>query len=203
MLGPSHWMVGASSPPQHDVREFDGSPVLILPIVHRTPAPPVIQAGGPPPHRGADSSHGKGFDPWDTADPWSLYKGPVTGPARVMRTPSVAGPAHDPQMLTRLATHDARLEELEKCLQVVQSDQKKAQAERANDRMQTGQEFANVRAELQGLGQSLGAQFQTSLDSLRAAQQQQEQQMTNQFVELRNLLLANSERKARKQEHEL
>ena len=136
MLGPSHWMVGASAPPQQDVREFEGAPVLIVPIVHKSPVPPVIQAGGPPPPRRADAPHGKGADFWDNGDPWSAYKGTAAAPSVVPARPNHAGPSHDPQMHTRLATHDARLEELEKCIQVVQSEQKKAQAERANDRVQ-------------------------------------------------------------------
>ena len=204
MLGPSHWMVGASAPPQTDVREFEGSPVLIVPIIHKAPVPPVIQAGGAPPLRRKESSQGRGADPWDSGDPWSAYKSQTpAAQGSQPRATNVTCPPHDPQMHTRLATHDARLEELERSIHVLQADQKKAQAERASDRAQTGHEFEKVRGELQGLGQSLGAQFQTSLDSLRLAQQQQEQQLSSQFADLRSLILAGAERKARKQDHDL
>ena len=50
-----------------------------------------------------------------------------------------------------------------------------------------------MRTEVQSLGQGLQQQMQANLDSLRAAQAQQDQQVTAGMAELKALLLASTE----------
>ena len=66
---------------------------------------------------------------------------------------------------------------------------------RAHDQQQHQEDMTAVRGELQQLGASLSAQFQHSLESLQAAQRQQESQMQTGLNKLKQLILAQSENK--------
>ena len=93
--------------------------------------------------------------------------------------------------------HSSRLQALEEAVAQVRQDQQTAAQERHADRTRQSSEVQAVRQEVQALQAGLSQQLHTSVEALRHAQSQQEAQMNHGLSELKQLLLAQSDKRQR------
>ena len=198
-LGPRFWLVGAPMPPPTYTARFNDTAVLITEVKNRDAQAPIVQAGGsvprPPQKESRDGPKPSDADPWLESDPWSAYRASQT-PAPSAPVQVLAPPAGlDSPATTRLQEQDNRIAALEQSLSLLRDEQQQAHQQWQQDRHHLSQEMLCVRGEVQGLGAGLQQQLQSSIDSLRTAQAQQEQQMNHGMAELKALLLAQAENK--------
>ena len=199
MLGPAHWLVGSASSPPTTLPTFNDCPVLIAAVPSRAAAKPVVQAGrlpDLPASAPATSSQTFAGDASHPTDPWGAY---LQQQGRAIRPPqqptSLKANPGEVQLQAQVSGQDKRIAALELGMARLQSAVETESKHRAHDQQQHQEDMTAVRGELQQLGASLSAQFQHSLESLQAAQRQQESQMQTGLNELKQLILAQSENK--------
>ncbi|CAE7226264.1 unnamed protein product [Symbiodinium sp. CCMP2592] len=194
-LGPRFWLVGAPQAPPTCTARFNESMVLISAVKSKDVRAPVVQAGGSVPRAPAKTPAPTDVDPWLESDPWSTYRTSQT-PSSQASAPALAAPSCvDLQVAGRLQEQDGKIAELERCIGQLRDEQRQAHHDWQQDRQAMSQDLVNVRSEVQGLGAGLQQQLKTSIDSLRAAQAQQDLQMNQGMAELKSLLLAQAEHK--------
>ena len=198
-LGPAHWLLGAASPPPTECPRLNGTPVLITKLPGRSQQTPVIISHSPiqrvPPAK-QHQQHDLTEDPWDVQDPWSEYKESTRKVESKAASSSSQPPARHPD-----TAHSARLLALENGLATLQAQHQQSVRDREVEKQQVATEFHNLRGDMQNLHNTLSSQVQTSLDSLRAAQLQQEKQVKTGMDELKMLLLQSSADKKPRKEH--
>ena len=197
-LGPAHWLLGASSPPPTECPCMNGTPVLLTRLPGRSQQTPVVIGHGPIQRASSTKQAPQSdptADPWDVQDPWSQYKGHKN------KAESKA-PSTSSQPPTRLhdSAQSTRLQALEHGLATLQAQHQQSIRDREVERQQVATEFISLRGEMTNLHSTLSHQVQTSLDSLRAAQLQQEQQVKSGMDELKMLLLQSSAEKKQRKE---
>ena len=197
-LGPAHWLLGASSSPPTECLCVNGRAVLLTRLPGRSQQAPVVIGHGPlkristpQPTQHQDPAE----DPWDVQDPWSQYKG-SKNKAESKAASASSMPSNRPPDTAQAA----RLQALEHGLATLQAQHQQSIRDREVEKQQVANEFRNLRGDMKNLHNTLSSQVQTSLDSLRAAQLQQEQQVKNGMDELKMLLLQTpAEKKQRKE----
>ena len=197
-LGPAHWLLGASGPPPTECPCMNGTPVLLTRLPGRSQQAPVVIGHGPLkrlstplPMPNPDPAE----DPWDVQDPWSQYKGNKGKAESKAASASASPPTRVPD-----TAQTARLQALERGLATLQAQHQQSLRDREVEKQQVAAEFNNLRGDMKTLHSTLSNQVQTSLDSFRAAQLQQEQQVKAGMDELKMLLLqSSSEKKQRKE----
>ena len=191
-LGPQFWLLGAATPPPAETALFNDQPVLIVPVRQREAPAPIVQAGRPLPGAGPakqQPSQPSTTDPWLISDPWSAYKA-AQKPAPPTQSAVAPTRTVDQQLSQRVHDQETKLAELQQSLQALRTEHHEAQQVAAQDKHQVMQDLQSVRAEVQGVGSTMQQQLQASLDGMRSAQAQQEQQMKTGMDELKALLLA-------------
>ena len=196
-LGPAHWLLGAASPPPTECPCLNGTPVLVTKLPGRSQQAPVVISHGPiqrPPAAKQVQQHNLDADPWDTQDPWSQYRG---NPPKVES--KAASSSSNPPTRQPDAASSARLQALEHGLATLQAQRQQSVKDRELEKQQVASEFRNIRGDMQSMHTNLSSQVQASLESFRAAQLQQEQQVKAGMDELKMLLLqSNADKKPRK-----
>ena len=128
--------------------------------------------------------------PWDVADPWSQY--------RITRAVLRQSPALQPANKIQPTMHASKPE---KGLATLQAQHLQSVKDREAEKQLVSHEFRSPRRKKrQNLHTSMTSQVQTSIESLRVAQQQQEQQLHGSIEELKLLLLrSTADEKPRKE----
>ncbi|OLP95288.1 hypothetical protein AK812_SmicGene22606 [Symbiodinium microadriaticum] len=186
-LGPQFWLLGAATPPPAETALFNDQPVLIVPVRQREAPAPIVQAGRPLPGAGPakqQPSQPSTTDPWLISDPWSAYKA-AQKPAPPTQSAVAPTRTVDQQLSQRVHDQETKLAELQQSLQALRTEHHEAQQVAAQDKHQVMQDLQSVRAEVQGVGSTMQQQLQASLDGMRSAQAQQEQQMKTGMDELK------------------
>ena len=195
-LGPQFWLVGAATGPPAETALFNDQAVLLVPVRNRDTAPPVVQAGGPLPRsvaRQATKGNDDTSDPWLVSDPWSAYRSSQSqgqSPAGVIPAKSA-----DQQLTARVHEQDNKIAALEHGLKSLREECHEAQQQAAASKLQVLQDLQSVRSEVQTVGTGLRQQLQASLESMRNAQAQQDQQVSLGMAELKALILSTHENK--------
>ena len=144
--GHRHWQVGSADPPPLNVMGWDGTAVLVTPIVQGVRQPSVVKSGRMPkaeqkpqvhPTKDADAT-----DPWMHNDPWRQ--------ARLGSKPPVAS-STEPRALqgpveSRLQAQDQRLSALETDLKLLRKEQTQ---QRLEDRASFTRDLEGVQQQVQ------------------------------------------------------
>ena len=196
-LGPQHWLLGSNTEPPVAYPAFNGQTVLVSKVQQRSNPAPMVQSGqlqsrplpGP-----AASSH-QGEDPWNHSDPWSSAlpsfssRASITSATSSQAPRQVAGPTEQ-----RFQQQDSRIQALEDSVKQLslKQDQNHAQLlhQQGEDRAAAQTAVSGLKEQLAVLGTEVSKQLQTSVESLQAAQTQQQQQMQSGLDELKALFLA-------------
>ena len=177
--GPTQWLIGSAVPPPSGLHAINQSPILIQEVVQRRPGQAVLSAGRLPPTPLA--SDARGVDPLSINDPWSQYK--------QARGEAVAGPVGtDGPTAKKFQQADSRLEQLEAAAQELRHDKEAMRADIQGLNTTLQAEVSKVHHEMTGLGQEMQRQLQANVDALQASQRLQQQQMSQGFEELKQLL---------------
>ena len=156
--------------------------------------------------RAATSIHASDTqDPWSSQDPWGQYLATkAAGPTAPPRLPPQPAKGLDGQAAARLTEQDRRLHALETSIAQLQGAVEKESVDRKSDLKNHADDLGRVRADMQLLSNQLGQQLSSSIDSLRCAQAQQEQQVAQGMAELKQLILAQAaEKRPRREDSEL
>ena len=180
--GPTQWLVGSAVPHPPGLHSINQSPILIQEVAPRRQGQAVLSAGRlPSVARQADA---KGVDPLSVNDPWSQYEQargePVTGAPGPRQT---EGPT-----AKKFQEADSRLAQLEAAVQELRKDKDTFRADFNGLKSDVQQEVSIVRQEMSSLGQEMQRQLQANVDALQASQRMQQQQMSQGFEELKQLL---------------
>ena len=127
------------------------------------------------------------------SDPWSAYRSSQSqgqSPAGVIPAKSA-----DQQLTARVHEQDNKIAALENGLKSLREECHEAQQQAAASKLQVLQDLQSVRSEVQTVGTGLRQQLQASLESMRNAQAQQDQQVSLGMAELKALILSTHENK--------
>ena len=113
-----------------------------------------------------------------------------------LRAPFCAEPPPGPSAC------DKRLSSLESEVAQIKEQQKEAARSQAIAQEAAARDLSQVRLDMQQLSSTLGQQLQSSIDSLKASQAQQEAQMLHGMAELKALLTQDSRKTRRTEEKE-
>ena len=177
--GPRQWLVGSADPPPPRVHAMNSQPLLITPVAQRQSPAPVLSAGRPS-QLAAGSVDAPPVDLLAKSDPWAQY---------LQRAIPAAAPA--PRELPaptskKFEEQDARMAEFEKGLSAL----KAGQATLAASTSKVQEQMAGLGQDVESFKCTFAKQLQDNCASLQAAQQAQQAQMQQGFLELKQLLVS-------------
>ncbi|CAE7199195.1 unnamed protein product [Symbiodinium sp. CCMP2592] len=194
-LGPREWLVGADGPPPPGLYSINRQAILIQKVEGRQDARPIVRAGRLPRTRETSAELSGDVDPLQANDPWKQYL-KTTGSAVPAAAPAALPAPRAPPAPTqhKFDQQDERLQKLEAGLAEVQRGHQAMAQQVASTQAQVEGQVKQVRAELGSFAQDFANQLQVNAEAQQQAQAQQQLQLQLGLQEIKNLLLAPTNR---------
>ena len=190
------WLVGSKVSFNREFLFWNEQSVLIKPVQSKAqhPISPVV-AGHIPrqAEKPSGTSSANGSDPWNKTDPWARYT-PVSSNASVVQPRTAAPPAAtrsvDAPTEARFQQQGEKVSQLAEAVKELQTKFDKREEESTRFEAQVHNEFALVRSEVSNQFSSMSKGFQVSMEK---ALEKQDRQMSQSFLELKQLIRMNNQ----------
>ena len=190
------WLVGSKVSFNHEFLFWNEQSVLIKPVQSKAqhPISPVV-AGHIPrqAEKPSGTSSANGSDPWNKTDPWARYT-PLSSNASVVQPRTAAPPAAtrsvDAPTEARFQQQGEKVSQLAEAVKELQTKFDKREEESTRFEAQVHNEFALVRSEVSSQFSSMSKGFQVSMEK---ALEKQDRQMSQAFLELKQLIRMNNQ----------